>query len=136
MYLSMSGMTRGQASLLVYEAYAEAGMKPMEIIQAATRNAAELLGMSDRIGTLEAGKLADIISVPGDRLKDIRALEHAKFVMKGGVVVVNNKQEFAVSDSLSGFAPSSHGQVDPLAAGSDRDSVAFGTLCACRRAAS
>jgi len=44
-----------------------------------------------RIGTLEAGKLADIISVPGDRLKDIRALEHAKFVMKGGVVVVNNK---------------------------------------------
>jgi len=91
MYLSMSGMTRGQASLLVYEAYAEAGMKPMEIIQAATRNAAELLGMSDRIGTLEAGKLADIISVPGDPLKDIRALEHAKFVMKGGVVVVNNK---------------------------------------------
>jgi len=52
--------------LLVYEACAEAGMKPMEIIQAATRNAAELLGMSDRIGTLEAGKLADIISVPGD----------------------------------------------------------------------
>lgn len=91
MYLSMTGMTRGQASLLVYEAYAEAGMKPMEIIQAATRSAAELLGMSDRIGTLEAGKLADIISVPGDPLKDIRVLEHAKFVMKGGVVVVNNK---------------------------------------------
>jgi imidazolonepropionase-like amidohydrolase len=90
MYYSMPGMTRGQASLLVYEAYAEAGMTPMEIIHAATRNAAELLGMQDLIGTLEPGKLADIISVAGDPLKDIRALEHAKFVMKGGTVVVKN----------------------------------------------
>jgi imidazolonepropionase-like amidohydrolase len=89
MNVSMPGMTRGQASLLVYEAYAEAGMMPMEIIHAATRNAAELLGMQDRIGTLEPGKLADVIAVPGDPLKDIRALEHANFVMKGGVVVVN-----------------------------------------------
>lgn len=89
MYFSMPRMTRGQASLLVYEAYAEAGMTPMEIIHAATRNAAELLGMQDRIGTLEVGKLADIICVPGDPLKDIRALEHAKFVMKGGAVIVN-----------------------------------------------
>lgn len=91
MYLSMPGLTRGQASLLVYEAYTEAGMKPMEIIHAATRNAAELLGMQDRIGTLEAGKMADIIAVPGDPLQDVRAMEHAKFVMKGGAVVVNNK---------------------------------------------
>ncbi|HTT23400.1 MAG TPA: amidohydrolase family protein [Candidatus Sulfotelmatobacter sp.] len=90
MYLSMPRMTRGQASLLVYEAYAESGMTGMEIIHAATRNAAELLGMQDRIGTLEPEKLADIIAVPGDPLKDIRALEHAKFVMKGGAVVVNN----------------------------------------------
>jgi imidazolonepropionase-like amidohydrolase len=89
MYASMPGMTRGQASLLVYEAYAEAGMTPMEIIHAATRNAAELLAMQDRIGTLEPGKLADIIAVPGDPLEDIRALEHANFVMKGGAVVVN-----------------------------------------------
>jgi imidazolonepropionase-like amidohydrolase len=90
MYLSMPRMTRGQASLLVYEAYAEAGMTPMEIVHAATRNAAELLGMQDRIGTLEEGKLADIICVPDDPLKDIRALEHVKFVMKGGAVVVNH----------------------------------------------
>ncbi|MFZ0420783.1 MAG: amidohydrolase family protein [Candidatus Sulfotelmatobacter sp.] len=90
MYYSIARMTRGQASLLVYEAYADAGMTPMEIIHAATRNAAELLGMQDRIGTLEEGKLADIICVPGDPLKDIRALEHVKFVMKGGAVVVNN----------------------------------------------
>jgi len=83
-------MTRGQASLLVYEAYAEAGMTPLEIIHAATRNAAELLGMQDRTGTMEPEKLADIISVPGDPLKDVRALEHVKFVMKGGAVVLNH----------------------------------------------
>jgi imidazolonepropionase-like amidohydrolase len=89
MYVSMPGMTRGQASLLVYEAYVEAGMAPMEIVHAATRNAAELLGMLDRVGTVEPGKLADIIAVPGDPLKDIRALEHANFVMKGGTIVVD-----------------------------------------------
>lgn len=91
MYYSMPGKTRGQASLLVYEAYQEAGMTPMEIIHAATRNAAELLGMQERIGTLETGKLADIIGVPGDPSQDVKALEHAKFVMKGGMVVVSNK---------------------------------------------
>lgn len=90
MYLSMPHMTRGQASLLLYEAYAESGLTPMQIIHAATRDAAELLGMQDRIGTLEAGKLADIIAVPGDPTKDVRALEHASFVMKGGAVVVNH----------------------------------------------
>jgi imidazolonepropionase-like amidohydrolase len=63
----------------------------MEIIHAATRNAAELLGMQERIGTLETGKLADVIAVPGDPLQDIKALEHAKFVMKGGSIVLNNK---------------------------------------------
>ena len=47
--------------------------------------------MADRIGTLEAGKWADMIGVPGDPLKDVKALEHAKFVMKGGVVVKNEK---------------------------------------------
>ncbi|HKW34471.1 MAG TPA: amidohydrolase family protein [Candidatus Acidoferrum sp.] len=91
MYLTMPNLNRGEASLLVFEAYSEAGMSPMEIIRAATRNGAELLGMGDRIGTLEAGKLADIIAVPGDPLKDVKALEHARFVMKGGVVAKNEK---------------------------------------------
>ena len=91
MYLTMPKQNRGQASLLVFEAYAEAGMTPMEIIQAATRNGAELLGMLDRIGTLEAGKLADIIAVAGDPLKGVKALERAKFVMKGGAVIKNEK---------------------------------------------
>jgi imidazolonepropionase-like amidohydrolase len=89
MYLTMPGMNRGQASLLVYEAYAEAGLTPMEIIRAATSNAADLLGMRKEIGTLEVGKLADIVAVREDPMKDVRALEHAKFVMKGGTVVKN-----------------------------------------------
>ena len=91
MYLSIAGRTRGQASLMVYEAYANEGMTPIAIIHAATRDAAELLGLQDRIGTLEPGKQADIIAVPGDPLKDITALERATFVMKGGVVVKNSK---------------------------------------------
>jgi imidazolonepropionase-like amidohydrolase len=89
MYLTMPGMNRGQASLLVYEAYAEAGLTSMEIIRAATSNAADLLGMQKEIGTLEVGKIADIIAVTEDPLKDVRALEHAKLVMKGGTVVKN-----------------------------------------------
>lgn len=89
MYWAIPGKTRGQDSLLVYETYAEAGMTPTEIIRAATQNAAELLGMQDRIGTLEPNKLADIIAVPDDPMQDIKALEHAVFVMKGGTVVLN-----------------------------------------------
>ena len=53
---------------------------------AATSVNAEIIGWQDRIGSLAAGKLADIIAVPGDPLKDITALEHVGFVMKGGVV--------------------------------------------------
>jgi len=91
MYLSVWHRTRGQASLLTFDAYTAAGMSPMDIIRAATINAAELLGMKDRIGSLEPGKFADIIAVPGDPLKDASALQHAKFVMKGGVVVKNER---------------------------------------------
>jgi imidazolonepropionase-like amidohydrolase len=65
------------------------GMSPMEAIQAATLRAAELLGWSDRLGTLEAGKLADIIAVREDPLADVRALETVGFVMQGGRVIKN-----------------------------------------------
>ncbi len=64
----------------------EAGMKPMEAIQSATRVAAELLGISDRLGTLEAGKIADIIAVKGDPIADISAMLHVIFVMKEGTI--------------------------------------------------
>ena len=65
------------------------GLTPLQAIQAATVNAADLLGWSDKVGTIEAGKWADIIAVDGDPLKDVTTLEHVKLVMKGGEVVKN-----------------------------------------------
>jgi len=62
------------------------GMTPMQAIQSATRVASELLGMGDQIGTVETGKLADIVAVPGNPLDDITALERVGFVMKDGQV--------------------------------------------------
>jgi imidazolonepropionase-like amidohydrolase len=64
----------------------EAGMPAMEAIQAATVSAADLIGISDMVGSIEAGKLADIIAVDGDPLKDIKAMGKVVFVMKDGVV--------------------------------------------------
>ena len=91
MYLSMWHKTRGQASLLTFDSYTAAGMSPMDIIRAATSNAAELLGLKDRLGSIEAGKWADIIAVLGDPLKDVSVLQHARFVMKGRVVIKNER---------------------------------------------
>ncbi len=62
------------------------GMTPMQAIQSATRVAADLLGMSDQIGTLEAGRLADIVAVPGNPLEDISVMQRVGFVMKNGEV--------------------------------------------------
>jgi len=62
------------------------GLTPMESIVAGTSNAARLLGWYDRIGSLQAGKLADVVAVRGDPIRDIRAMESAVFVMKNGVV--------------------------------------------------
>jgi imidazolonepropionase-like amidohydrolase len=65
------------------------GLPPLAAIQAATVNAADLIGWADRVGTLEAGKFADIVAVQGDPLADPHVLEHVRFVMKGGEVVKN-----------------------------------------------
>jgi imidazolonepropionase-like amidohydrolase len=62
------------------------GMTPMQAIRAATSVAAELLGMQDKIGAVEAGKWADIIAVEADPLQEVSALERVSFVMKGGVI--------------------------------------------------
>ncbi len=67
------------------------GMTPMQAIQAGTKVNAELLNKDKEIGTIEAGKLADLIAVKGDPLKDISELQRVKFVMMGGKVVKNNK---------------------------------------------
>jgi imidazolonepropionase-like amidohydrolase len=59
----------------------------MEAIKAATWNAADLIGDTQDIGTVQAGRYADLIAVDADPLKDVTVLEHVAFVMKGGVVV-------------------------------------------------
>lgn len=64
-----------------------AGFTNLESIRAATMGGAELLGWQDRVGSLEAGKLADIIAIDGNPLSDIEQLKHVSFVMKGGIVV-------------------------------------------------
>jgi imidazolonepropionase-like amidohydrolase len=62
------------------------GMTPMQAIQSATMNAADLLGWSDRVGSIQVGRFADLVAVDGDPLRDITELERVKFVMKGGTV--------------------------------------------------
>ena len=86
-YYDTPGRTRGQASLLTLQAYQEAGMSPLEVLRAATVNSATLLGWGERIGSIETGKLADIIAVDGDPLKDVKDLQRVRFVMKGGEVI-------------------------------------------------
>ena len=72
-----------------FEYYVQYGMTPMQAIRAGTSVPAELLGWSDKLGTVEAGKWADLVAVSGDPLKDIKELENVKFVMKGGTVYKN-----------------------------------------------
>lgn len=70
----------------------EMGMKPLDAIRAGTSVDANLLGMADKIGTLEPGRLADIVAVPGDPSIQIRQVEKVFFVMKDGVIYRNDKQ--------------------------------------------
>ncbi|WP_404364057.1 amidohydrolase family protein [Corallococcus coralloides] len=89
MYSVLPGLTRGQASVSSFIAYAEAGLKPVDILRAATVNAAELLRLQDQVGSLAPDKLADLLAVEGDPLKDIRTLSQVRFVMKDGQVVLD-----------------------------------------------
>jgi imidazolonepropionase-like amidohydrolase len=72
-----------------FQYYAEYGMSPMQAIQTATIRAAEVLGWTDKVGTIETNKWADIVAVSGDPLKDIKELQRVKFVMKAGIVYKN-----------------------------------------------
>jgi imidazolonepropionase-like amidohydrolase len=67
----------------------QAGQSPMEAIRSATIVSAEALNMQSDVGSIESGKLADIIAVSGDPMKDIAVLEHIGFVMKDGKVYKN-----------------------------------------------
>jgi len=73
-----------------FQYYAEYGMTSAQAIRTGTSVAAELLGWSDKLGTVEAGKWADLVAVSGDPLKDITELQRVKFVMKAGVVYKND----------------------------------------------
>ena len=65
------------------------GMTSVQAIRAATIDAAQLMGWQDRIGSVEAGKFADLVAVEGDPIADITELERVKFVMKGGHMFKN-----------------------------------------------
>lgn len=72
-----------------FEYYVKYGMTPMQAIRTGTTTAGELLGWSDKMGTIEPGKWADLVAVSGDPLKDITELQRVKFVMKAGSVFKN-----------------------------------------------
>ena len=67
------------------------GMKPIDALKAGTSSDADLLGLADKIGTLENGKLADVVAVPGNPVENIRVTEHVFFVMKEGVIYKHEK---------------------------------------------
>ena len=67
------------------------GMKPIDALRAGTSADADLLGLADKIGTLETNKFADVVAVPGDPLRNIRQTEQVFFVMKEGVIYKNEK---------------------------------------------
>lgn len=83
--VSPHGRNAQELALLV-----DHGMSPAAALRSATSVAAELLGLEKTIGTLEAGKAADVVAVPGNPLDDVRAVERVFFVMKGGEVVRND----------------------------------------------
>jgi imidazolonepropionase-like amidohydrolase len=80
------------------------GMTPLAAIQSGTLNAADLMGWTDKVGSLEPGKWADVIAVKGDPLADVRILQHVPFVMKSGVIYKDEAQPAAV-DKLTASAP-------------------------------
>jgi imidazolonepropionase-like amidohydrolase len=84
------GKTRGEASTEIFVNLRQAQMPALDVIRAITSNAAEMLGWSDRIGSVEPGKFADLVAVAGDPIADTSELERVKFVMKNGEVVRND----------------------------------------------
>ena len=85
-----SGVSPHGGNAQEFKYMVEAGMPAMDAIRSATVNAADLLGESARLGSIEAGKLADIIAVKGNPLNDITTLESVSFVMKDGFVYTGN----------------------------------------------
>jgi imidazolonepropionase-like amidohydrolase len=91
------------------EVYVDYGMTPMEAIQTATQHAAVALGLQDDLGTLQAGKIADVIAIEGNPLRDIRILQDRKqirLVMKEGIVFVDKRpgrEKYVIHDQEWGW---------------------------------
>ena len=81
-----SGVSKHGDNAREFAYMVEAGMPPMQAILSATRGGADLIGAADRIGSIQAGRFADVIAVAGNPLTDITELQRVTFVMKGGVV--------------------------------------------------
>lgn len=87
-----AGVMRHGTNAREFELMVKDGMTPMQAIQAGTLSGATLLGTQADVGSLQSGKLADVVAVHGDPLQDITVLQHVTFVMKGGAVVKQNGQ--------------------------------------------
>ena len=94
-----AGMPHGATVLRELQLMNEAGMTPMQVITAATRNGAEVIGQGQNLGTLEVGKLADIIVVNGDPLTDLSALGNVELVVKNGKIINPDELEFKSESS-------------------------------------
>jgi len=79
------------------------GMTPIQALQAGTTTAAELMGWSDRVGSIRKGKFADLVAVKGNPLADVSLLKHVQFVMKDGVVYKDEISGSAESHSTRGM---------------------------------
>lgn len=88
-----SGVSPHGDNAYEFELMVAAGMPPMKAIQSATIEAAKLLKMDDKLGTVEPGKMADLVAVKGDPIKDIRLLQAVDFVMKNGIIYKQNSRE-------------------------------------------
>jgi imidazolonepropionase-like amidohydrolase len=86
-----AGVEPHGANAREFSLMAKNGMAPAQVLIAGTANGADLLGVADQTGTLQAGKLADVIAVAGNPLVDMKATEHPVFVMKDGTVYRNSK---------------------------------------------
>jgi imidazolonepropionase-like amidohydrolase len=87
LYYESPGKTRGQLAAGMYATYVASGMSAIEVLRAATINPAELVDSTQSVGNIEAGRMANIIAVEGDVLRDITVLGSVKFVMKEGKVI-------------------------------------------------
>lgn len=96
-----AGMLHGATVIRELQLMNKAGMTAMQVIAAATKNAAEVIGQGRKLGTLEVGKLADIIVVKGNPLKDISTLGNVELLVKNGVIIDPKKLKFKQVPSSS-----------------------------------